>query len=428
MSNSYVGWVPTVGGRLSFSIIGNSYTATANRSDCSKRYILSYQSKSLSDSALLPDFIWPFFNKSSKFTFVCSGTASNAPSSLEAPLEGRIVVFDNGDDGISDFESELNKRQHRIQLSDDSLETIQKDIENIISYQVKQAAIAKFDFSLQRDGKVSISNPESKDGLEITPEEYDSLAAQSFFFLKDLCHVHQHHHSQTDTMVDLYRNDSETPWREETIRALYRHVLSFKRNPSIESYTSALGVLAYLKTFISKHFNEENSKEEARRSLILDNDNIEKSILINKERLHYQHDNRRSLKLSTANLFFLLIALVISMSGMGQVFNLQLTTDASNDYLGPLLKFIYKEPITVLSLSITLSAVLTLFVHSDLLSSRKEFKDFVRLFIYIKQRVLGAGLITIGLLVLSVSSYFLFGIFNLDFFEQLKTLFIDQIN
>jgi len=414
MSNSYVGWIPTVGGRLSFSIIGNSYTTTANKSDRSKRYILSYQSKSLSDSALLPDFIWPLLKKSSKFTFVCTGTASNNPANHEAPFQGQLIVFDKGDSGISDFEKELKKRQRNIQYGNDSLELIQTDIESIVDYQVQRAALARFDFCLQRDGKVCINNPTSKEGLEIDEQGYDSLAAQAFFFLKDLCHVHQHHHSQTDTMVDLYKDEEATPWKEETIRALYRHVLSYKRNPSIESYTSALGVLAYLKTFISNHFSDENIEEDAKRSLILENENIEKSILINKERLHFENDNYRSFKLSLANLFFLFIALVISLSGMGQIYQVALDVDAENDYLKPLLEFIYAEPISLLGISTAFAFAFTMFVHKDLWSTRKIFKNFIRLFIFIKQNYLGTGLILIGLLTFNTAFQIISDHFGLD--------------
>src|SRR5205085_1594541 len=40
-----------------------------------------------------------------------------------------------------------------------------------------------------------------------------SICAQLYFFLKDICHRHQHHHPTTDTIIDLYRADDDVEWR-----------------------------------------------------------------------------------------------------------------------------------------------------------------------------------------------------------------------
>ena len=224
MSYKYVGWIPTVGGRLSFSIIGNSQCNTANRADENCRYLLAYQIKSLSDSVILPDFIWSLLNKSGRFVFVCYAKASNNPTDQNASLEGRLAVFDTGGRGISELQDELKKRQRQMvsQSNEQSLKLIYEDSGRLLSYQIESASLATFDFCLQRNGLVKINNPISSNELELNERSYDTLAAQAYFFLKDLCHVHQHHHPHTDTMVDLYKETPDDRWKAETVRALYR--------------------------------------------------------------------------------------------------------------------------------------------------------------------------------------------------------------
>ncbi len=79
------------------------------------------------------------------------------------------------------------------------------------------------------------------------------LSAQSFYFLKDIGHRHQHHNERTDTVTDLHRvsgnpND-DLKWREETLFNMYRKVIDFKRHPENLNFTDCLGLLAYAEAF-----------------------------------------------------------------------------------------------------------------------------------------------------------------------------------
>lgn len=90
------------------------------------------------------------------------------------------------------------------------------------------------DFTLLRDGTATLA---VDDEMEIAPDapalpdDPDEkrhmkhiLAAQLFYFLKDIGHRHKHHKNRTDTIVDVYEieENNDLDWRLGTLYSLYR--------------------------------------------------------------------------------------------------------------------------------------------------------------------------------------------------------------
>ncbi len=101
MSFSLFSWIPTVTGRLSFSIIGETDfpapTEKVNVVDENHRYILCFQKRNnLLDSAIplfkktIVDKIWGFL---SNLYFVCLAKCKNDPCNDDSDLTGKIFLF-----------------------------------------------------------------------------------------------------------------------------------------------------------------------------------------------------------------------------------------------------------------------------------------------------------------------------------------------
>ncbi len=111
--------------------------------------------------------------------------------------------------------------------------------------------------SLSRDGKIEIGVLKGERG-----DEKDT-AAQAFSFIRDICHVHQHHAGTTDIIVDVVpASDGEDEWRRETLNTLCKWITQMKRTKDSSAYVSAKGVLAYARAFERLHCDEDDGKEK----------------------------------------------------------------------------------------------------------------------------------------------------------------------
>jgi len=111
---------------------------------------------------------------------------------------------------------------------------------------------------LNRDGKVEIDFEDSLDASEA-----QDVASQIFFFLRDVCHVHQHHAPTSDTILDVVPySGADSHWKRETLYSLFRWVIQQKRSRLPASYIDAKGVLAYARAFTEKHCNPEEMPQE----------------------------------------------------------------------------------------------------------------------------------------------------------------------
>ena len=104
---------------------------------------------------------------------------------------------------------------------------------------------------LRRDGKLTITVEADRHS---DPDEQRMIASQAYFFVRDICHVHQHHAPSTDTILDVTPVEREcNAWKRETLYSFYRWVIQQKRARSVPAYLSAKGVLAYARAFEKTH-------------------------------------------------------------------------------------------------------------------------------------------------------------------------------
>ncbi|MBM9615020.1 hypothetical protein JWJ90_12090 [Desulfobulbus rhabdoformis] len=290
----YKGWVPTVTGRLSFEFFGDSDCPTEaisqNVSDSSNRYTIIFQKRYLSD-AVLPvkhHTARCIFRQASIFWYACLGSCSEANACLppqpdtstfsEPNFNGKLYIFHDDQVWQDKIYKEIVSSQNllkRFSLKpyEERNHLKEKFEENYLNLEKHLLDYSLFiaSFELSRHGILTIKVDESQIKYNFAPKFPDSpllkqhvqhlVCSQLFFFLRDIGHRHQHHPSSTDTIIDLYQAlGDDLTWRRETLRSLCRKAVEFKRSKRYELYSSALGVLAYIKSFQKINSYEDNSQ------------------------------------------------------------------------------------------------------------------------------------------------------------------------
>lgn len=259
--------MPTVAGRLSFGTVGaapgNKNVETANISIGGQRLIVCYQERDTSD-VLLPrkSVAAPFFLKlKGQLWFICIARSEEAYGLPQEKLSGRIFIVSDDNRWPTQGRPILKNAQETMRKSDlsagssnhnvtSSLEAASRDISEISSFWV--------DFRLCRNGETTLClNHNERFCANATrilqnaekSHFYDLLCRQAFYFLKDICHRHQHHSPKTDTLADLYLFTDDISWRRDTLYALYRKIIHFKRNRTEDAVLDSMGTLAYAQSF-----------------------------------------------------------------------------------------------------------------------------------------------------------------------------------
>jgi hypothetical protein len=270
----YAGWIPTVAGRLSFRHIGESRhperSVYANLALSDRRIILAYQKRPLSDVVLAKSIIHFILALSGNFWFVLEAS-SKEPPGKETELEGTIFIYKSREDWKSKAKNTiragiyaLNDLNFIVGPPKDAqanalLQTAQTHLSNSFDISVE--------FVLRRNGDTYFSephfaDPELKRASEAFAAEWAQelskwVSDQAYFFLRDLCHKHQHHPQTDDTIIILQkRGHDEIEWRERVLFSLYYYIIGAKRVDEIFHCIRAIGVLAYCASFT------ENSKRQ----------------------------------------------------------------------------------------------------------------------------------------------------------------------
>lgn len=284
----YRGWIPTVSGYLSFSVIGQcdhpTKTISANVVDDTDRYVVAFQRRS-NDDPLLP-WISPWIpiirandviglRRDRDLFFVLIAHARKTGSKPNS-LNGSVLVYRRKDwraarkfyrrtqKFLTLFEKSTKPRHEKLYpRADRALRTS------------SAPSLATFEFSIQRNGLVAITminvNPDVKlvDERESKRQSFDEkwvkdqLAAQAFYFLRDMTHRHQHHSPCSDLMTTLHHvgPPGETavaplaPTRDDIVwlRRVYQHltrgVIRQKREGDEPALEESLGILAYALSF-----------------------------------------------------------------------------------------------------------------------------------------------------------------------------------
>lgn len=290
---TFSGWVPTITGQLSFSLIGLGASAvkcvTANI-ECSNpqnahvpvRHVAVSQRRITRD---LPLTVWPIplFKPwiASEFILIGSSQAASRPR-LDSitrgdeelalhhdeigVLTGRVLVVPHHEDATQAATDLVSKiRARAVEISNEFPRgTVRGEAEfaagfdKLLSDARKQGVMAaEATFELFRSGELRLTF-RGEEGLVTqsaqAAEDEDftaDIAKQIYYFIKDISHRHYHHDHTSDNLLPIaetHRYDDEN-WRRETLWALARAVLETRRRNHLPGHKSALGILAYAEAF-----------------------------------------------------------------------------------------------------------------------------------------------------------------------------------
>lgn len=273
----FFSWVPTVSGRLSYSYLGHStyprYCARLNQIGGSRAGQAVFLQERFCD-----DFVLPFFGKYDRirdlvhralgrlqFEGITTGqhffiAIVDAVEDRDQPLDklvGRIfpiLATPIGKNIAAEIRSELLNVPW--QPEDEFARTIKKFV-NQMEHRVDGVCPVVVHFELRRDGITELWATKAKTvpgGTEPDDQIVAYYVEQSFFFLRDISHVHQHHDPATDTVIRVHRADSS--FMNGIYFDLFRAIIRFKRVRSSENIMSASGILAYAKSFSTLKYGE----------------------------------------------------------------------------------------------------------------------------------------------------------------------------
>ena len=272
----YKGWVPTLTGRLSFKHFGVAKkpiraVRRLRQFDDGGLLAVAFQRRKPKDS-ILPEWIRKRRGIYSTFYFLAVGHTDGPDNSLY----GRLYVFC---DTPSTPWKAIRKGIHRRKESPETLfhqvetanlgQTPSHEYQILLAEfdeQLHEDAFFSTDFQLERTGELTLSIPTSEDLFRIgahnkvsgkvkyDPESADvaTLGHQTYMFLKEICHTHQHHPDGNDTMITAHRADNAADaneWKRQTCRQLHHYVVEYKKHQKPYYAFASCGVISYLESF-----------------------------------------------------------------------------------------------------------------------------------------------------------------------------------
>ena len=282
-SPTYAGWVPTIAGQLSFSLIGMNGTAptavsanieyTCPRAGHPRRHVAVIQKRVTKD---WPFTFWPipYFWPAIAAHFLMVG--ETAPAARPELVGTRIgsrrdeIGVLHGTIYIMAHHERLSKAKDKcvadirqlIARAGDAApraviaghSSLLSDIELAIQDGRDEGlTILEGEFELFRTGefRLHIQPPPAAAVLGNLDTFCDLLARNVYYFTKDVSHRHYHHRARGDNMLPLVRTTPEDDehWRRETLWSLMRAVLEMRRRNRLPGHQSAMGVLAYAEAF-----------------------------------------------------------------------------------------------------------------------------------------------------------------------------------
>ena len=172
MEKEFTGWVPTVGGRLSFSIIGQTThpepASFFNEAGQTKRFVFGYQHRNQSDASFFMG-IGPLLNLirgvSGNFTFAMLASSCDVANDIDEPLVGRLFIFYKHQEVTAELKRALFKVQGSFGLErkEDCLRIVFQDTltPNLIAL-YRKYGIYMLDMSLARSGKAVFQYPQDR--------------------------------------------------------------------------------------------------------------------------------------------------------------------------------------------------------------------------------------------------------------------------
>lgn len=412
---SYRTWIPTVNGRLSFKIIGDStYPSAVEYANISKdgeTYILAIQNRQTSD-VLFYRFLARLLNVSGDFTFYVCARARNNEESPDAPLIGRLYVSRSGHEAYRDGAREIERHIGVFRNYDDAgrssvkLNEAYKQCHRILS----QNTDIRANFVLHRDGFFSLSKICWRDqglarrSLDNAISEGAAIeqiiADQFYFFLRDITHHHQHHGPDADTIITTHKISGRSlRWCNNIVYALYSHIISTKRKLEPAEQVRVLGILAYLQAFKRIVDNRSSQIGLPVRIPEFNDQTIQNSVNATKTYLDLRFAQRKESSDRYRTVLFTLSAAALSLISF--VSNFAPEDSPVNPFAQSLAAVVKAYPIIAIG---PLIAVLLWWMSDFIVKPKYELKrDGIRL--AIANRGVAAGVLLCVAAILGLASY-----------------------
>lgn len=261
----YVGWIPTVSGRLSYRHIGDTLhpgpSNYANLYLVKGRVIIVYQKRDLSDS-YIKALLRAFFGITGNFHFILIGQHEDT----DHPISGKVFIFKSDkdwNDGSSFVIKSVLQDLNELQKADNYQNVLSSEIGALIleaTSSCEKKSDIQIGFELHRNGEIYFHFPVFKSEEMVKSSNsyahlygYDFqkwLIDQAYFFIRDISHEHQHHSNDVDTIIiTQILDDNNYEWRKSILYSLYYFMIKQKRNQKLDLLLQSKGILAYAKSF-----------------------------------------------------------------------------------------------------------------------------------------------------------------------------------
>jgi len=288
---NFAGWVPTISGHLSFSLIGSSEIPQKCRSfnrrtTTAQRVVAVMQRRSAQDT-IVPNWLLRHLAPAIEQEYLLIGRTNAARTPFfdengftdtldeQGVLAGQLVVVPK--DKNRRYQHRRKKLLRGIANVLDNEFIAAELVPDVVTKLISDArlsgvACCTMQFALFRTGELRVwfdmnfflgrqthvqAIPPSSDEVALA----QMLPAQAYFFAKDMAHQHYHHEPDSDQLLPFTQlnvpnsmataAEDELHWRRETLWGLARVVAQFRRQNRLYDFKKALGVLAYADAFQS---------------------------------------------------------------------------------------------------------------------------------------------------------------------------------
>jgi hypothetical protein len=223
-----------------------------------------YQARRFKD--ILFPWVMSLLGYTGRFWFALAGISNDVPSESDV-ISGSIFIFksksqwrEKGEPFIRPIIQEVNLRQ-RFSEQPNRNNRIMAGI-RYSKQRLRRGADIQLRFVMHRTGEVFFTHPEFSDAtLRDASIEFAKTSGhdfpkwivdQAYFFLRDICHRHQHHSPNDDTiLISQYRKPDDSGWRRNILYSLHYQIIRAKRSDHGFSAIQAAGILAYAISFRS---------------------------------------------------------------------------------------------------------------------------------------------------------------------------------
>jgi hypothetical protein len=266
----FVGWIPNIAGRLSFSSLSKSYLTTKSLNvfllpaTPGSRFVAAYHRRVSNDDAakaipraLLRALIgkpayrldWPLRDTFDHF-IVLRGSPDDETLAGRAYILRRAATADRWLTEFGKFYADFRLaglRRDGVLLP--VFEKFHAELDDIAGAE-NPANFMSADINIERSGECHILVPDA--GPPTWPVAPFERALPFFRFARDLFHQHYHHPHSDDAFTGIREATAGDAWKVDTDGTLYRAVLGARRRGKPADLAEAAGRLAYLDAFQRK--------------------------------------------------------------------------------------------------------------------------------------------------------------------------------